>query len=298
MKIIISRKGFDAENGGCASPILPDGTMLSFPIPQSYYPVDSFDSISYGGKSYMTIWDELRPNRSNHIYGCHLDPDIRPGIRDENPKDWKAVFGQCEGAEGHLENQGVGLGDIFMFFGWFKDTEEYKGKLRYKRGSEDIHAFYGYLQIGEIVRDPEESMKYYWHPHSGLGATKDTMYVASDHLIIDGMDTGLKGYGTFRYSPDVVLTMPGMPKSRWKLPDFFKDVNISCHSIDCFKPEGYFQSVRIGQEFVVSESPQVTKWAANIIMNNSEEAIAMAKDRFIASGKGIEVVPPPKRKEE
>lgn len=33
MKFILSRKGFDSGYGGCASPILPDGTMLSIPIP-------------------------------------------------------------------------------------------------------------------------------------------------------------------------------------------------------------------------------------------------------------------------
>ena len=33
MKVILSRKGFDSSNGGIPSPILPDGTLLSFPIP-------------------------------------------------------------------------------------------------------------------------------------------------------------------------------------------------------------------------------------------------------------------------
>ncbi len=33
MKLVLSRKGFDASNGGVASPILPDGTMCSLPIP-------------------------------------------------------------------------------------------------------------------------------------------------------------------------------------------------------------------------------------------------------------------------
>lgn len=33
MRIILSRKGFDSEYGGCASPILPDGKMISMPIP-------------------------------------------------------------------------------------------------------------------------------------------------------------------------------------------------------------------------------------------------------------------------
>lgn len=33
MKIILSRKGFDSSVGGVASPLFPDGTLLSLPIP-------------------------------------------------------------------------------------------------------------------------------------------------------------------------------------------------------------------------------------------------------------------------
>lgn len=33
MRIIISRKGFDSKYGGVPSPILPDGRLLSLPIP-------------------------------------------------------------------------------------------------------------------------------------------------------------------------------------------------------------------------------------------------------------------------
>ena len=33
MKVIFSRKGFDSGFGGMPSPVLPDGTMLSMPIP-------------------------------------------------------------------------------------------------------------------------------------------------------------------------------------------------------------------------------------------------------------------------
>ena len=35
MKVILSRKGFDSSNGGCPSPIMPDGTLLSMPIPSN-----------------------------------------------------------------------------------------------------------------------------------------------------------------------------------------------------------------------------------------------------------------------
>ncbi len=32
-KLILSRKGFDSKAGGCPSPIFPDGTLYSLPIP-------------------------------------------------------------------------------------------------------------------------------------------------------------------------------------------------------------------------------------------------------------------------
>ena len=35
MKVILSRKGFDSCYGGHPSPILPDGRMISLPIPSS-----------------------------------------------------------------------------------------------------------------------------------------------------------------------------------------------------------------------------------------------------------------------
>jgi len=40
MKIILSRKGFDSSYGGCPSPILPDGTLLSLPIPEMKFSKD------------------------------------------------------------------------------------------------------------------------------------------------------------------------------------------------------------------------------------------------------------------
>ncbi len=265
MKIIISRKGFDAQNGGTASPIMPDGMMLSMPIPQEG-DYEIYEELWYKDKSFQQIWDDLKPKHKD-IQSCHLDPDLRKETRSEKVEDWVPIFGQCSVAEGHLENQGVGVGDVFMFFGWFRQTEEQNGKLAYVKDAPDIHALFGYLQIGDIVRD-DDVEKYWWHPHSYYMGGKNTMYIASDRLVIDGQDMNIPGAGLFKYSEDLVLTMPGMPKSMWKLPDFFKEVNISYHTKDCFMPEGYFQSVKKGQEFVVSESTKVTEWAKEIILNN------------------------------
>ena len=40
MKVVLSRKGFDSASGGCPSPILPDGTLLSLPIPEMKFSKD------------------------------------------------------------------------------------------------------------------------------------------------------------------------------------------------------------------------------------------------------------------
>ena len=280
MKIIISRKGFDDKNGGTASPVMPDGTMLSMPIPSE--DEIALPYVGYKGKSYYDIWGELKPKKGPYRYFCHLDPDIRTDNRcipdvahpgrfvKEVPQGWKPIFGQIDGAETHLENQGVTVGDLFLFFGWFRQTEEKNGKLKYRRDAKDAHMLYGYLQIGEIVRGKDVE-KYPWHPHSQYyyPGTNNTLYVASDDLVINGEKTGLRGAGTFRHSDDLVLTMPGQSRSRWQLPEFFKEVQISHHNADSFTPEGYFQSVRIGQEFVVSESDKVTAWAKDIILRHT-----------------------------
>ena len=267
MKIILSRKGFDVENGGMASPILPDGTMLSLPIPS--YDSDYYADFRIDGKNYHELINELSNGKSKiHTDYCHLDPDIRKGII-KRPRNWKPIFGQCDAAESHLENQGVKERDLFLFFGWFKETIENDGRLSFKRGANDIHAIYGYLQIGKIVRGMDVK-KYSWHPHSAYPYGNNTMYIASDKLVVNGKDTGLPGAGTLKYSDELVLTYPGMTRTKWKLPDFFKEVPISYHTKDSFKPEGYFQSAHKGQEFVVGESVKVSKWAKNIIMDNIE----------------------------
>ena len=49
MKIVLSRKGFDSQYGKQASPILPDGTLLSFPIPSE--DDITYDSILWAGQS-------------------------------------------------------------------------------------------------------------------------------------------------------------------------------------------------------------------------------------------------------
>ncbi len=266
MKVILSRKGFDSGYGGCASPILPDGTMVSMPIPSEDDECRYEDLIFPGGENYFEAWNSLTPH-GEKSKNCHLDPDIRRGIRKEID-GWVPTFGQIDAAQGHLTNQGVTIGDLFFFFGWFKKTEYRDGQLVYQRGAENVQAIYGYFQIGGIYTG-EEVRKFPWHPHSKYTGTNNTIYTATESLMIDGKECHLPGAGTLKYSDELVLTERGMSRSRWKLIDVFSDKSISLSYHDkneCIR-DGYFQSAAKGQEFVFGESKVVTEWARRIIRN-------------------------------
>ncbi|MEA4978412.1 MAG: hypothetical protein VB098_00745 [Petrimonas sp.] len=62
MKVILSRKGFDSQYGQISSPILPDSTLLSLPIPSKVDVETKFIDLSHNDKSYYEIIKELNPN--------------------------------------------------------------------------------------------------------------------------------------------------------------------------------------------------------------------------------------------
>lgn len=264
MRIILSRKGFDAQYGGQPSPILPNGTLLSLPIPSKFEKL-KFSELAYNGKSYLDIIKELKPGTEmNDKYTCHLDPDIRKDatVRKSN---WLPLFGQTGSAQGHLSKMGITKGDLFLFFGTFKATENFNGNIRYVKGAADLHVIFGYLQIGRIYTDfnsfkPE--LKH--HPHAQEHFANDRnncIYEASERLSF--FDT-LEGARCLTFHEDLVLTKKGCSKSKWNLPSFFKDVSISYHSRNSFTPD-YFQSIAKGQEFVIEENNEVLEWVKNII---------------------------------
>src|SRR6056297_354266 len=141
MKIILSRKGFDSTSGRFASPILPDGRMISLPIPDSKSHIE-YSDLKLDNKTYFDIINDLR-GKKKVIVKCHLDPDLYPDVI-KRMKGWKPVFGQSGAAQKHLENQGVGAGDLF--FGWFRRTVYKDEKLVFdKKDIEGRHIIYGYL---------------------------------------------------------------------------------------------------------------------------------------------------------
>ena len=276
MKIILSRKGFDSQYGGYHSPILSDGRLISLPIPSDDF--DQYSNLKFTDElSYYDLMRQLKPKLK--IDGkwqevkfdthCHRDPDIYKRITKRR-RGWRGCFGQRDQAHSHLVNKEVGVGDLFLFFGWFKLTTVIKGRLSFENASEGNHVIFGYLQIGQIFNANTPNLPDWLedHPHISTGAKEnDSVYVAAKRL---SWNNRLSGSGTFRFHNSLILTKNGQPKSRWDLPLFFRQANISYHTQSSWKAE-YFQSTARGQEFVIEDNEKVQQWAMKLIDTNSHD---------------------------
>ncbi len=257
MKVVLSRKGFDSQYGRIPSPILPDGTLLSLPIPTSESGC-RFADLRHGELCYSRLIVELGGDLRVADGCCHLDPDLRPG----RAAGWVPALGRTGAAQTHLGNQGVGVGDLFLFFGRFRQTEYAPdGRLRYVRTAPSQHIVFGYLQVGKIVRG-DRIGDYPWHPHAENPdpLPNNTLYLASGR--VDSTDA--PGSDVLHYRDDRVLTAPGLAQSRWRVLDWMRSVPLTYHSPASIR-DGYFQSAAKGQEFVIAESPAVGDWACSLI---------------------------------
>lgn len=267
MKVILSRKGFDSSNGGCPSPIMPDGTLISMPIPSDDR--DSYGDLCYCGMPYSRILQQLAPKKT---FGhCHVDPDIRDGCRAKSIESWKPGFGQIGSAQGVLTNAGVEPGDLFLFFGWFRKVELYKGRYRYVRRNKgdfyehsDMHTIYGYLQIGEILTAKDRISEYPWHPHasdSRICNGTNAIYIPTEHL---SFLPEHKGYGTLDYRVDRVLTMENKSRGTWNKLPFLMPEHVYGKRKNCANDKGLYYN-GIWQELVVYESDGLLDWVKGII---------------------------------
>jgi hypothetical protein len=264
MKVILSRKGFDAEAGGIASPILPDGQLVSLPIPRPGEDRRYADLRIGDGRTYADLLQYLHAKVSGRDT-CHLDPDLCEWAVPR-PAGWRPLSGHRGNAQLELDRHCVGPGDLFLFFGWFRQVEALpSGKLAYAQGAPDLHVVFGYLQIETAIAVSSATALSPWmqaHPHATAKYRQrdnNTLYVSRSR---SSWDDGLPGAGPLELSPRGVLTKPGLPRSRWQLPEFFH--TLSAGRIR-YEPQGqYYQSFR-GQEFVIQEDQRVEQWAKDII---------------------------------
>ena len=285
MKIVLSRKGFDSSYGGVASPILPDGRMVSLPIPERPKAITparrTYGQIHAGNVSVGALVHGLTKGAVTPRDAAHLDPDLDAGSIRPRPPGWRPAFGQTGAAASHLRNQGVGPGDIFLFFGWFREAvEPTPGQFRWKARAENIHACFGYLQIAARRPAVPWSALPKWltgHPHHQpvpYGVVDD-IYLAADRLNLPGCRVDRTGGGLLGpYRPKYRLTAPGRTRSIWHLPAWFHPlplVPLTGHAAPHrWMPSGtgvLLQTICQGQEFVLDteQYPQALDWLAEIL---------------------------------
>jgi len=238
MKIVFSRKGFDSGSGGGSSPIV-DGKPISLPIPDT----KGIARTTYGD---LGLGDHAA-RASRGTYGadslCHHDPLFTD--------DGRCILGQVHSSQSHLANQGVGIGDVLLFFGLFAGG-----------GEAAHHRIFGYLRIEEIVplADASKETRARFlalnHPHAlGMHGTNDTLYVGA-------------GRRARQASAPLRLTVPEGPVTMWHRPPWLRRAEISYFpDKDANWPEGRMYRVGNGQEFVadVGDREEPRAWLAQVL---------------------------------
>jgi hypothetical protein len=272
MKIVFSRKGFDAALGGCPSPILdPEGTLLSFPIPYEAERV-CFTDVDCDDVNLGEAVEQLSNFRIRATARTHLDPDLRA---DSLPRraGWRPLFGQAGRAQAHLRKHGVGPGDVFLFYGWFRRAGWEGDRLQYTRDAPDLHVIFGWLQVEAVLPAaygcPPGIPWAAYHPHFHVPHAEDStdsvVYVSRRYLKLPGTKVrDIPGAGAFpRYADDLCLTAvrkrSGLSRSVWHLPKWFwtprRADRLSFHEDpdrwERKRDHVLLRSVSRGQEFVL-----------------------------------------------
>ena len=280
MLIGLSRKGFDGSSGGVPSPIFPDGRMLSLPIPDPDSAIE-YKDISWNKQDVGSIASDLTKGRIQSNSRAHLDPDLN---RESLPrqKRWKPLLGQISSAQGHLRNQGIGPGDLFLFFGLFREVVEGDSGFEYETGTTPKHVIWGWLQIARVIPvDSCDRQKYAWasyHPHFHKNHDEsNTLYIAKKQLDLPGIcRTTIKGAGVFgRFHSKHRLTDAASPKpSLWNLPGWIypsgKRPPLTYHpklsSWHRKRDHVLLQSAAKGQEFVFDSRhyPEASDWIRSL----------------------------------
>lgn len=243
MRIIFSRKGFDSAAGGGASPIV-DGRPISLPIPAGAASRTTYGALGLSEHAVKASRGKLGADDL-----CHHDPMFRV---DDCGKG-ECLFGQCGAAQTHLERQGVGLGDVFVFFGLFR--EEHDDGSR----GEPHHRIFGYLEVEQIIELGEgapQALIDLGHPHAlAMHHKNDVIYRGPGRVAEQASDA-------------LRLTVPEGPPSIWHRPKWLKRGGLSYHDKPVrWQQRGRLQSVARGQEFVadIGRRQAPRDWLAGIM---------------------------------
>ncbi|OYX47699.1 MAG: hypothetical protein B7Y87_00130 [Sphingomonadales bacterium 32-64-22] len=196
MRIVFSHKGFDSASGGGPSPIVA-GCPVTLPIPAGEgLSHTTYGAVGLGGHAARASRGRLGAESLRHHDPMFCD-------------NGEALLGQCGAAQTHLANQGVVAGDVFLFFGLFREE-----------GSKPHHRLFGYLWVEEVLplatMDPTRKAELValGFPHAlalHAGNGNDTLYCG-------------RGGQASRASDALRLTEEGASPTNWRVPEWLADV--------------------------------------------------------------------------
>jgi Nucleotide modification associated domain 3 len=255
MRIIFSRKGFDSGSGGGPSPII-DGRPISLPIPavpnSNQHSATRYRDIGLGD----VVEQMSRYIKADHF--CHHDPYFT--------SDGHCAFGQESAAQGHLTNQGVGPGDVFLFFGLFANPD----------GRDLHHRIFGCLEIEDIMRPgaiPRMDEAPAWapqHPHYIVRDPTRGTYNANNSLYVGTGQTAEQAHPALRLTAQEAHN-PAKLTSLWQVPPWLRRIGLTYHGADWrWQQHGdrhFLRSVGRGQEFVadIGDDGEAKLWVNTII---------------------------------
>ncbi len=139
MKVILSKKGLDS---GCSNwPIFLKNNTKEMP----FIPIPEMNGMHTYGVLNVASCEKLYFHKSHNAIlvdenvTCHLDPQLEDYFG--YGRNFRATFGQSGRAQSHLNNCGVGVGDLFLFYGWYYNENTKK----------DENIIFGYMKIGIIL---------------------------------------------------------------------------------------------------------------------------------------------------
>lgn len=222
---------------------------------------------------------QLSRGRISAMDTAHLDPDLWAGSMPRLP-GWRPLFGQRGAALGHLRIQSIGPGDLFLFYGWFREVVKTGGAWAYRRNAPDLHVLFGWLQVDCVLDIQCAEDVPSWattHPHAdqrfcmSLGSQSNALYIARPSLQIPTVSRRREGGGMFPFfTSSLQLSADNHNRSLWLLPAWMMPQSgkapLTYHrdtSRWSRHPQGVLlQTVGRGQEFVLNcdEYPDALSW--------------------------------------
>ena len=242
MRIIFSRKGFDSASGGKPSPII-NNVPVSLPIPSGPDEPYRYGELNHpvAGNMGDVVSAHTNGNITRHTH-AHADPVLS---WEQGP----CALGQNGAAAAHLHNQGVDVGDVFVFFGLFASKEHKKH-----------HRIFGMMTVEQICKpgaNPKGWKAYGLttpHPHTDRPhqSPQNTLYIGTGQMAHNA-------HNALRLSTQ---TMPSL----WQVPPWLTRCGLSYHNNPDRWSHNTLKLVGRGQEFVshVGDDQEAKNWISHI----------------------------------